>query len=157
MGADQMNSQKSKMTTNEHITSLFQQEYRQRRFDVVIVVGVMLLTVFLGGTFDVYEHWHDFAESHEDWELDEIALGFTSLAFMMIWYIRRRQKHAEKIKILALKSADEAIEANRAKSDFLALMSHDSVAEFERLGINRCPRGTTSGPGSEQHTGTGIV
>jgi hypothetical protein len=39
----------------------------------------------------------------------------------------------------------------------VALMSHDSVAEFERLGINRCPRGTTSGPGSEQHTGTGIV
>ena len=31
----------------------------------------------------------------------------------------------------------------------VALMSHDSVAEFERLGINRCPRGTTSGPGSE--------
>ena len=39
----------------------------------------------------------------------------------------------------------------------VALMSHDSGAEFERLGINRCPRGTTSGHGSEQHTGTGIV
>ena len=36
-------------------------------------------------------------------------------------------------------------------------MSHESGAEFERLNINRCPRGTTAGPGAEQHTGAGIV
>lgn len=36
-------------------------------------------------------------------------------------------------------------------------MPHEAGAEFERLGINRCPRGTTAGAGSEQHTGTGIV
>ena len=39
----------------------------------------------------------------------------------------------------------------------VSLMSHEAGAEFERLGINRCPRGTTAGAGSEQHTGTGIV
>ena len=39
----------------------------------------------------------------------------------------------------------------------VALMSHESGAEFERLNISRCPRGTTAGHGAEQHTGTGIV
>eukprot|EP00435_Cladocopium_sp_Y103_P056006 s391_g18.t1 len=39
----------------------------------------------------------------------------------------------------------------------VSLMSHDAGSEFERLGINRCPRGTTAGAGAEQHTGTGIA
>lgn len=39
----------------------------------------------------------------------------------------------------------------------VALMPHESGADFERLNINRCPGGTTAGPCAEQHTGTGIV
>lgn len=39
----------------------------------------------------------------------------------------------------------------------MSLMSHESGGEFERLGMERCPRGTTSGHGADQHTGTGIV
>ena len=39
----------------------------------------------------------------------------------------------------------------------VALMTQDVGGEFERLGINRSPRGTTAGKGAEQHTGTGIV
>ena len=39
----------------------------------------------------------------------------------------------------------------------MSLMGHEAAAEFERLGISRCPRGTTAGHGSDQHTGTGIV
>eukprot|EP00435_Cladocopium_sp_Y103_P067126 s113_g29.t1 len=39
----------------------------------------------------------------------------------------------------------------------VSLMSHESGSEFERLNMQRAPRGTTAGPGSEQHTGTGIV
>ena len=39
----------------------------------------------------------------------------------------------------------------------VGLMSHEAGAEFERLNMERCPRGTTSGHGANQHTGTGIV
>ena len=39
----------------------------------------------------------------------------------------------------------------------VALMSHETGAEFERLGITRSPRGTTAGKGSDQHTGTGLA
>ena len=39
----------------------------------------------------------------------------------------------------------------------VALMGHQAASEFERLGISRCPRGTTAGHGADQHTGTGIV
>ena len=39
----------------------------------------------------------------------------------------------------------------------VSLMSHETAAEFERLSIERAPRGTTQGHGAEQHTGTGLV
>ena len=39
----------------------------------------------------------------------------------------------------------------------MSLMSHETGAEFERLGMERCPKGTTAGQGAEQHTGTGLV
>ena len=39
----------------------------------------------------------------------------------------------------------------------VSLMGHEAGGEFERLNIERCPRGTTAGHGAEQHTGTGIV
>ena len=39
----------------------------------------------------------------------------------------------------------------------MSLMGHETASEFERLNMERCPRGTTSGHGSEQHTGTGLV
>ena len=39
----------------------------------------------------------------------------------------------------------------------VSLMGHDAGAEFERLNMERCPRGTTSGHGADQHTGAGIV
>ncbi|CAJ1430110.1 unnamed protein product, partial [Effrenium voratum] len=38
-----------------------------------------------------------------------------------------------------------------------SLMSHETGAECERLGITRCPRGTTSGDAGKKHTGTGLV
>ena len=38
-----------------------------------------------------------------------------------------------------------------------SLMGHSTAAEFERMNVERCPRGTTAGPGAEQHTGTGLV
>eukprot|EP00435_Cladocopium_sp_Y103_P076100 s59_g76.t1 len=39
----------------------------------------------------------------------------------------------------------------------MSLMGWDTAHEFERLSIERCPRGTTQGPAAVQHTGTGIV
>lgn len=39
----------------------------------------------------------------------------------------------------------------------VSLMGHETGREFERLSMERCPRGTTAGHGAEQHTGTGIV
>ena len=39
----------------------------------------------------------------------------------------------------------------------VSLMSHETAAEFERLSIERAPRGTTQGHGAEQHTGAGLV
>lgn len=39
----------------------------------------------------------------------------------------------------------------------MSLMGYDTAGEFERLSIERYPRGITQGPGAEQHTGTGIV
>ena len=39
----------------------------------------------------------------------------------------------------------------------MSLMGHETAAEFERLGMTRCPRGTTAGQGADQHTGTGIA
>jgi len=38
-----------------------------------------------------------------------------------------------------------------------SLMSHETAAEFERLNIERKPRGTTAGAAAAQHTGTGLV
>ena len=39
----------------------------------------------------------------------------------------------------------------------VSLMSHETAAEFERLSIERKPKGTTAGPAAAQHTGTGLV
>ena len=36
-------------------------------------------------------------------------------------------------------------------------MSHDMAAEFERLNIERKPKGTTAGAAGAQHTSTGLV
>ena len=38
-----------------------------------------------------------------------------------------------------------------------SLIPHETGAESERLGITRCPRGTTSGDAGKKHTGTGLV
>ena len=38
-----------------------------------------------------------------------------------------------------------------------ALMGHEAAAEFERLGMERVPKGTTRGHGADQHTGTGLA
>ena len=38
-----------------------------------------------------------------------------------------------------------------------SLMSHETGAEFERLNIERKPKGTTAGAAAAQHTGTGLV
>lgn len=39
----------------------------------------------------------------------------------------------------------------------LSLMSHETGGGFERLNMHRSLRGTTAGPGAEQHAGTGSV
>ena len=38
-----------------------------------------------------------------------------------------------------------------------SLMSHETAAEFERLSIERKPKGTTAGTAGKQHTGTGLI
>ena len=38
-----------------------------------------------------------------------------------------------------------------------SVMSHDTAVEFERLNIERKPKGTTAGAAAQQHTGTGLV
>ena len=38
-----------------------------------------------------------------------------------------------------------------------SLMGHEAGAEFERFGITRVPKGTTSGDAGRQHTGTGLI
>ena len=38
----------------------------------------------------------------------------------------------------------------------ISLMGHTTGAEFERLGMERVPKGTTAGQGAQQHTGTGL-
>ncbi len=38
-----------------------------------------------------------------------------------------------------------------------SLMGHETAAEFERLNIERKPKGTTAGAAAKQHTGTGLV
>ena len=38
-----------------------------------------------------------------------------------------------------------------------SLMSHQAGKELERFGIERVPKGTTSGPAAAQHTGTGLA
>lgn len=39
----------------------------------------------------------------------------------------------------------------------VSLMGREAGSEFERLNMQRDPKGTTAGPGAEQHTGTGLV
>jgi hypothetical protein len=39
----------------------------------------------------------------------------------------------------------------------MSLMGHTTGAEFERLGMERVPKGTTAGQGAQQHTGTGLA
>ena len=38
-----------------------------------------------------------------------------------------------------------------------SLMGHQAGKELERFGVERVPKGTTSGPAAAQHTGTGLV
>ena len=38
-----------------------------------------------------------------------------------------------------------------------SVMSHETAVEFERLNIERKPKGTTAGAAAQQHTGTGLV
>ena len=118
---------------------------RPKRDLLIAGTGFLVVLAFCGA-FDVAEAWHEFAEAHEDFELDEIPLAATILTGAFAWFAWRRwqessagarrseeayqaleeelrlRKEIEKGLVAAQHKAEAA---DRAKSEFLANMSHE--------------------------------
>lgn len=98
---------------------------------VLTVAGTLALI-----SIEAFELFEEFAETHEEWELDEIVLGVLLSPIMLAWYSWRRHQEAQRSiqeHIHLKQHLDERIEArtaelkqaSAAKSDFLATMSHE--------------------------------
>ena len=72
---------------------------RQNRLlvDVAIAGTIVLIIYSLAITFDLNEKWIEWAEQYEQWELDELPLGLSILAFAMVWFAWRRIQDLKKI------------------------------------------------------------
>ncbi len=100
--------------------------------DVAIWVVMFVAAFGLASALDLNEVWMDFAEQHEDYEIDELPMGLSIFFAGAIWMIVRRLKQLQTAsrwlatEIVRRKKAEaEAVAANHAKSDFLAMMSHE--------------------------------
>ena len=107
------------------LTQLNRKERQRRKLDTLLVITISALMIVAGGYFDWFESWYQFIHEHEEWELDELVVGVFSLSILMLWYVWRRQTHANSIKKIAENLQKEALKANNAKSEFLTSMSHD--------------------------------
>lgn len=100
--------------------------------DVAIGIVMFVAAVGLASATDLNEIWMDFAEEHEDYEIDELPMGLSIFFAGAIWMIVRRLKQLQVVsrwlasEIVRRKKAEaDAVAANQAKSDFLAMMSHE--------------------------------
>jgi len=134
----------NKPTTGEHHTL-------QR--DMLVTVSATLCALVLANIFDVAEMWHGWADSYENWEVDEIPFTLAILSFGLTWFaIRRWLEFREQVsrteqvnvklqaeidrrisieaaldaaRVDAEMLAEKAQQSNLAKSEFLANMSHE--------------------------------
>ncbi|MCV6638651.1 ATP-binding protein [Candidatus Albibeggiatoa sp. nov. NOAA] len=99
----------------------------------LIVIGMISIAAFiLAGAVDAFEWFFEFSRSHDDWELDEIAMVLIIAAFALTVFSWRRWHELGQELIYRqwveseLNMAKQRAEiANHAKSEFLASMSHE--------------------------------
>lgn len=101
---------------------------------LVIIGGVLIvfLTHLLAADMDPMERWHEFANEHENWELDEVPLIAVSLAIyvfiLLFGQIRINRSLIERTKAdnrRRMVVENQLREALASRDGFFAAMSHD--------------------------------
>ena len=101
---------------------------------LAIIGGVLIvfLTHLLAVDMDPMERWHEFANDHENWELDEVPLIAVSLAIyvfiLLFGQIRINRGLIERTKAdnrRRMMVENQLREALAARDGFFAAMSHD--------------------------------
>jgi signal transduction histidine kinase/CheY-like chemotaxis protein/HPt (histidine-containing phosphotransfer) domain-containing protein len=123
------------------------------RLELIATAVITLCVLALGHYLDLGENWMEWAENHEDWEIDEIPFALAISSFAIAWFAVRRWRehriqvalttqanaelHAEINRRMELEAdlrssrmkaetaADDARRASEVKSQFLANMSHE--------------------------------
>ncbi|WP_240932502.1 sensor histidine kinase [Pelagibius litoralis] len=114
--------------------------------DMTIAVAMFLIAFVLAQAFDLAEVWENWADRHENWELDELPLALSMAAVALLWFSWRRwcalakefrrskrimrrlrssleQRRATERRLIEARQQAEL--ADRAKSEFLANISHE--------------------------------
>ena len=106
-----------------------------------LIAAAVFSAIFVGLiALDAFEAFFAFSRAHEAWELDEILLAVPALASALTWFAARRWRQVQRLNHdlqssvrdlervrSALETARDRAEAgNLAKSEFLAVMSHET-------------------------------
>ena len=103
--------------------------------DLIVLSIVSVITFIIASEFNVFELFYEYSRSHDDWEVDEIAIVLIIMTFSLGVFSWRRWQELKKELLyrewvesqwkVAVDKKAGAEAANQAKSDFLANMSHE--------------------------------
>ena len=65
--------------------------------DITVIAGILPISFYFFGKFDVLEKVVDFSSQYECYEIDEILSTFILSVFCMAWFSIRRWREAAKI------------------------------------------------------------
>jgi PAS domain S-box-containing protein len=68
------------------------QENRPKRRDIVLALGVTLLTFFISGLFNLYERFTAHTRHLERWQIDEMPMAFLVFSLCCVWLLLRRAR-----------------------------------------------------------------